>query len=245
MLTLTATPIPRTLYMSLMGAKDFSVINTPPENRLPIKTVVVEYDEDLIRQAILRELKRKGQVYFLHNRVYDIEKLRGMVSGILPSETRLGIAHGQMPAKMLEKVMLDFLKGDIDVLLCTMIIESGIDIPNANTIIVNNAHTFGLADLHQLRGRVGRFNRPAYAYFMTARHEMLDSDARKRLQAIQEHSYLGAGFNISMEDLEIRGAGNLLGIEQHGFIQAVGCDLYFRLLREAVSNFKQTGVFNA
>ncbi|MFH1640734.1 MAG: transcription-repair coupling factor [Candidatus Omnitrophota bacterium] len=238
-LTLTATPIPRTLYMSLMGAKNLSVINTPPENRLSIKTVVVEYDDDLIRQAITRELDRKGQVYFVHNCIHDIEKLKGRVVRNLPSGVRFAVGHGQMPPKALEKVMFDFLTGKIDVLFCTMIIESGIDIPNVNTIIINNAHRFGLSDLHQLRGRVGRFDRPAYAYFMIPKSEAIDTDSRKRLSAIQEYSHLGAGFHIAMEDLELRGAGNLLGVEQHGFIAAVGFDLYCRLLREAVSNFKR------
>jgi transcription-repair coupling factor (superfamily II helicase) len=243
-ITLTATPIPRTLYMSMMGAKDLSVINTPPQNRLPIKTIVVEYDEDLIRQAILREVKRKGQVYFIHNRVHDIEKVREKVSRILPSGVRLATAHGQMPPKALEQVMSGFLRAEIDVLICTQIVESGIDIPNVNTIIVNNAHMFGLSDLHQLRGRVGRFNRAAYAYFMVPRNGALDTDARKRLAALQEHTELGSGFKIAMEDLEIRGAGNLLGIEQHGFIATVGFDLYCRLLREAISTFKKAGVLN-
>jgi transcription-repair coupling factor (superfamily II helicase) len=238
-LTLTATPIPRTLYMSLMGAKDLSAINTPPQNRLPIKTVVVEYDQDLIGQAISRELERKGQVYFIHNQVQDIEKIKDKITGILPAGTRAAVAHGQMPGAALEQVMSDFLKAKIDILFCTTIIESGIDIPNVNTIIVNNAHRFGLADLHQLRGRVGRFNRHAYAYFVIPRNEALDTDARKRLNAIEEHAHLGAGFKIAMEDLEIRGAGNLLGIEQHGFIMAVGFDLYCRLLREAIGTLKK------
>ncbi len=238
-LTLSATPIPRTLYMSLMGARDMSVINTPPQNRLPIKTVVVEYDNDLVRQAVLREVGRKGQVFFLHNRVEDIEKVREKLGRILPQHIRLDVAHGSMHPKALEKVMFDFLSGQIDCLLCTMIIESGIDIPNANTIIVNNAHRFGLSDLHQLRGRVGRFDRPAYAYLMIPRDEVLDSDARKRLNAIQRYTQLGSGFDIAMEDLEMRGAGNLLGIEQHGFIAALGFDLYCRLLREAVGNLRK------
>ncbi|MFA5275521.1 MAG: transcription-repair coupling factor [Candidatus Omnitrophota bacterium] len=244
-LTLTATPIPRTLYMSLMGGKDLSVINTPPQNRLPIKTVVVEYDTDLIRQAITKELNRQGQVFFLHNRVEDIESVKEKLAKILPQGVRLAVAHGQMHPKELETIMWEFLKGNIDCLVCTMIIESGIDIPNVNTIIVNNAQSFGLSDMHQLRGRVGRFDRPAYAYFMVPKKETLETDARKRLEAIQEHSQLGSGFNIAMEDLEIRGAGNLLGIEQHGFITAVGFDLYCRLLREAVSTFKKSGVLNA
>ena len=244
-LTLTATPIPRTLYMSLMAAKDLSIINTPPENRLPIQTCVVEYDQDIIRQAILKELQRKGQVYFVHNRVWDIEKLKNRICGTLPPNTRCAIAHGQMPAKALEKTMAEFLLGRIDILFCTQIVESGIDIPNVNTIIVNQAHTFGLSDLHQLRGRVGRFNRSAHAYFMIPKEEVLDTDARKRLKAIQEYSFLGAGFNIAMEDLEIRGAGNLLGIEQHGFISAVGFDLYCRLLREAIISFRKVININA
>jgi len=244
-LTLTATPIPRTLYMSLMGAKDLSVINTPVQNRLPIKTVVVEYDEDLIRQAILRELGRKGQVYFVHNRIRDIEKVKEKIASRLPADTRIAVAHGQTPTHILEKVMLDFLQAKIDILVCTMIIQSGIDVPNVNTIIVNNAHHFGLSDLHQLRGRVGRFNKPAYAYYMVSKKEALDTDARRKLEAIQEYSGLGAGFKIAMEDLEIRGAGNLLGVQQHGFIAAVGFDLYCRLLREAVGNFKKAGVLNA
>jgi transcription-repair coupling factor (superfamily II helicase) len=244
-LTLTATPIPRTLYMSLMAAKDLSVINTPPQNRLPIKTIVIEYDEDLIRQAILRELDRKGQVYFVHNRIQDIEKVKEKITKLLPPDIKIAVGHGQMPANVLEKVMLDFLKAQIDVLVCTMIIESGIDIPNVNTIIINNAHHFGLSDLHQLRGRVGRFDKPAYAYCMVNKKEILDTDAKRRLEAIQEYSELGAGFKIAMEDLEIRGAGNLLGVEQHGFIAAVGFDLYCRLLREAIGNFKKAGVYNA
>ncbi len=243
-LVLTATPIPRTLYMSLMGAKDFSVINTPPQNRLPIKTVVVEYDADLVSQAISRELARSGQVFFLHNRILDLDKVKQKVTQGLGANVRIAIAHGKMSAKLLEKVMSDFINGDIDVLVSTMIIESGIDIPNANTIIVNNAHMFGLSDLHQLRGRVGRFNRSAYAYFMIPHNAPLEAVAKKRLQAIESNSDLGAGFNIAMEDLEIRGAGNLLGQQQHGFIAAVGFDLYCRLLKEAIVNFKKAGVFN-
>lgn len=239
-LTLTATPIPRTLYMSLMGAKDLSVINTPPQNRLPIKSIVVEYDEDLIRQAVLRETGRRGQVYFLHNRVEDIEKVRDRLTKILPAGIISAIGHGQMRPKLLEKVMFDFLSGKIQVLVCTMIIQSGIDIPNVNTIIVNNAHRFGLSDLHQLRGRVGRIDKPAYAYFMIPKHSIMDGEAAKRLLAIQEHSQLGAGFKIAMEDLEMRGTGNLLGEQQHGFIAAIGFDLYCRLLRETINTFKKT-----
>jgi len=243
-LTLTATPIPRTLYLSLMGAKDLSAINTPPQNRLPIKTVVVEYDLDLIRQAIMRELNRKGQVYFVHNRIYDIEEVKEKICSALPGAARCALAHGQMHSRYLEKVMADFLNHKIDVLISTMIIESGLDIPNVNTIIVDQAQSFGLSDLHQLRGRVGRFNRPAYAYFLIPKGGGLDSDARRRLEAIQEYTNLGSGFKIAMEDLEIRGAGNILGVEQHGFIVAVGFDLYCRLLREAIGSFKKAGALN-
>lgn len=238
-LTLTATPIPRTLYMSLMGARDMSVINTPPENRLPINTVVVEYDEDILRQALSRELNRKGQVFFLHNRIEDIDKLLEKIKRLVPASARIGVGHGQMPSAMLESVMADFLNGKIDILLCTMIIESGIDIPNANTIVVNNAHTFGLSDLHQLRGRVGRFDRPAYAYFVVPRSMSISAIASKRLSALEEYSQLGGGFKIAMEDLEIRGAGNLLGAQQHGFINAVGFDLYCRLLKETIDALKK------
>ncbi len=237
-LTLTATPIPRTLYMSLMGAKDLSLINTPPQNRLPIKTVVIEYDDDIIREALDRELKRKGQVYFIHNRVKDIEKLKRKIALLSPKDARIEIAHGQMPAHELASVVTSFTRGDIDILVSTMIVESGIDIPNVNTIIINNAYSFGLSDLHQLRGRVGRFNRPAYAYLFIPRDKLLDNDAKRRLEAIAHFTQLGAGFHIAMEDLEIRGAGNLLGIEQHGFIVAVGFDLYCRLLRETIGTFK-------
>ncbi len=219
-------------------------VNSPPQNRLPIKTIVVEYDADLIRQAILREVSRNGQVFFLHNRVEDIEQVKNKLARILPEGVRLAIGHGQMHSRELEEVMGKFIEGSIDCLVSTMIIESGIDIPNANTIIVNNAHMFGLADLHQLRGRVGRFNRPAYAYLMVPKDVVLENDVRKRLNAIQEYAQLGSGFNIAMEDLEIRGAGNLLGIEQHGFIAAVGFDLYCRLLREAIGNFKKAGIPN-
>jgi len=238
-LTLTATPIPRTLYMSLMGIKDMSQVNTPPQERIPVSTYVVEYEENLIRQAILKEIRRKGQVYFVHNRVDDIERIVKKIKALVPEGVNVSCAHGQMPAKTLEAVMFKSIKGEIDVLICTSIIESGIDIPNVNTIIVNNADTFGLADLHQLRGRVGRFNRKAYAYLLISREASLTGEAKKRLEAIEKYAQLGAGFNIAMEDLEIRGAGNILGTQQHGFIMAVGFDLYCRLLRQAVANYKQ------
>lgn len=236
-LTLTATPIPRTLYMSLMGVKDLSVINTPPSARLPIKTYVLEYDDDLIQQAILKEYGRRGQVYFVHNHIFDIAKIKERLLRFLPRGIRIGLAHGQMGSSELEDIMLGFLSGEVDVLISTAIIESGIDVPNANTLIVNNAHDFGLSDLHQLRGRVGRFNRPAYAYFLIPQKN-IGSNTKKRLEALASYTELGSGFKIAMRDLEIRGAGNLLGIEQHGFIASIGFDLYCRLLKETVGNLK-------
>ena len=237
-LTLTATPIPRTLYMSLTGVRDMSTIDTPPEERLPVKTHVGEYDENLIRKAILRELDRGGQVYFVHNRVMSIRSIAQRLERIVPEAT-LAIGHGQMPEAKLEQVMLDFAAGKIDVLVCTSIIESGLDIPNVNTLIVNRANLFGLADLYQLRGRVGRGARRAYAYFLYDHPHRLTDTARQRLQTILEASELGAGFGIAMRDLEIRGAGDLLGTRQHGQIAAVGFDLYCRLLAQAVQNLKE------
>ncbi len=237
-LTLTATPIPRTLYMSLTGVRDMSTVDTPPEERLPVKTHVGEYDETLIRKAILRELDRGGQVYFVHNRVQSIRPVAQRLERLVPEAT-LAIGHGQMPEKQLEQVMLDFAAGKIDVLVCTSIIESGLDIPNANTLIINRANLFGLADLYQLRGRVGRGARRAYAYFLYDHPHRLTDTARQRLQTILEASELGAGFGIAMRDLEIRGAGDLLGTRQHGHIAAVGFDLYCRLLAQAVQNLKQ------
>lgn len=234
-LTLTATPIPRTLYMSLMGARDISIIDTPPENRMAIETHVVKYDKNLLEQAIEREIKRSGQVYFVHNRVEDIQEIKDEVVRLSPKASRVEFAHGQMPSKVLEKIMLDFLNNRIDILVSTTIIESGIDVPNANTIIVNNADCFGLTELHQLRGRVGRFTRKAYAYFVINPRKAFSQEAKRRLEAIHEYSELGSGFRIAMEDLEIRGAGNLLGVQQHGYIGAVGFDLYCRLLRDSVS----------
>ncbi|MGA9350003.1 MAG: transcription-repair coupling factor [Anaerolineae bacterium] len=236
-LTLTATPIPRTLYMSLTGVRDMSTIDTPPEERLPVKTHVGEYDETLIRKAILRELDRGGQIYFVHNRVQSIHLVAQRLERIVPEAT-LAIGHGQMPEAKLEQVMLDFAAGKIDVLVCTSIIESGLDIPNVNTLIVNRANQFGLADLYQLRGRVGRGARRAYAYFLYDHPHRLTDTARQRLQTILEASELGAGFGIAMRDLEIRGAGDLLGTRQHGHIAAVGFDLYCRLLAQAVQELK-------
>jgi len=238
-LTLTATPIPRTLYMSLVGVRDMSVINTPPKNRLPIETFVMEYDAEKVRAAVLRELGRGGQVYFIHNRVASIEKVHEHLSKLMP-HVRFGVAHGQMKPQMLEAIMQDFLERRIDCLLTTNIIESGIDIPNVNTIFVNRADLFGLADLYQLRGRVGRFQekRQAYAYFMVPKNWVMTVDAGKRLEAIERFTELGSGFKIALEDLEIRGAGNLLGHEQSGFIHAVGFDLYCRMLRKSINENK-------
>ena len=232
-LTLTATPIPRTLHMSLSGVRDMSTIDTPPDERLPVRTHVGEYDETLIRQAILRELDRGGQVYFVHNRVMGIYQMAQRVRKLVP-EARVAVGHGQMAERELERVMLDFAAGKVDVLVCTSIIESGLDIPNANTLIVNRADHFGLAQLYQLRGRVGRGARRAYAYFLHPAMSTLSETARQRLATIAEASELGAGMRIAMRDLEIRGAGDLLGARQHGHIAAVGFDLYTRLLARAV-----------
>jgi len=236
-LTLTATPIPRTLYMSLMGVRDISIINTPPEERLPVKTYVGKYDEALIRRAILRELARGGQVYFVHNQVRTINRVAKRLKELVP-EASLAVAHGQMKEDKLSQVMLDFAAGKIDLLVCSSIIENGLDIPNVNTLIVNHADRFGLADLHQLRGRVGRSARQAYAYFFYDPHRPLNEAARQRLQTILEASELGAGFSVAMRDLEIRGAGEILGTRQHGHINAIGFDLYSRLLAQAVRELK-------
>jgi transcription-repair coupling factor (superfamily II helicase) len=236
-LTLSATPIPRTLHMSLVGIRDMSTMETPPEERLPIKTYVSEFDDRLVREAIIRELERGGQVYFVHNRVYNIEQVAHRLRDLVP-EAEIAVAHGQMPEEQLERVMLDFVRGGIDVLVCTTIIESGLDIPNVNTIIINQADRLGLAQLYQLRGRVGRGAFRAYAYVLYDRGRVLTEPAQKRLQTIFEATELGAGFQIALKDLEIRGAGNLLGAEQSGHIGAVGFDLYVRLLAEAVERLK-------
>lgn len=235
-LTLSATPIPRTLYLSLMGAKDMSVLETPPQNRIPTETVICGYDERIIRDAIARELARQGQVYFLHNRVGTIHAMEEKLKKLLP-KARIAVGHGQMAEHELEEVMRRFVEGKADVLLSTTIIESGLDIPNANTIIIDRADRFGLADLYQLRGRVGRAQAKAYAYLMIPR-ELMRTEARKRINAIQQYSSLGAGFKIAMRDLEIRGAGNILGTQQSGHIVAVGFDLYCQLLKQAVAKLK-------
>ncbi|NLE65166.1 MAG: transcription-repair coupling factor [Elusimicrobia bacterium] len=237
-LTLTATPIPRTLYMALSGCRDMSVIATPPQNRVPVTTQMVPFDEEIIRDAIKKEMARGGQVFFLHNHVEDIDPISRIIRRLVP-EARLAVGHGQMPGKLLESIMLKFLKGDVDVLVCTTIIESGIDIPNANTLIVNRAERFGLSDLHQLRGRVGRMDVKAYAYFIVPEHAHLSGVARRRLEALRKYTDLGAGFHIAFEDLQIRGAGNILGEEQHGYIASVGFDLYCRMLKESVENLKK------
>ncbi len=236
-LTLSATPIPRTLYLALTGARDMSTIETPPQDRLPVETIVTQYDERVIRDAIQRELNRQGQVFYLHNRVHDIEAVALKLKALVP-HARLAVGHGQMPGDGLERVMTKFVNGEADVLLSTTIIESGIDIPNANTIIIDRADRFGLSDLYQLRGRVGRYKHQAYAYLLLPRHAGLLADARKRISAIKQYSSLGSGFKIAMRDLEIRGAGNLLGSQQSGHITAVGFDLYCQLLKQSVSSLK-------
>lgn len=237
-LTLSATPIPRTLYMSLMGIKDMSIIETPPQDRLPVEVRVLEYDDSEVKKAILREKKRGGQVFFVHNRIEGIDKIASRFSRLVP-RVRIAVAHGRMYVRELERVMRQFIKGTIDVLVCTVIIESGIDIPNANTLIVNRADRFGLADLYQLKGRVGRFKNKAYAYFLVPKGRVISSESERRLRAIEQYRELGSGFKIAMEDLEIRGAGNLLGSQQHGYISAVGFDLYCRMLREVVGSLNK------
>ncbi|MCP1382139.1 transcription-repair coupling factor [Runella salmonicolor] len=238
-LTLTATPIPRTLHFSLMGARDLSVIGTPPPNRQPVTTEVHVFNEVFIRDAVSYELNRGGQVFFVHNRVNDIDTIGNIIMRLVP-EARIGVAHGQMEGEKLEKVMMKFIEGEYDVLVSTNIIESGIDIPNANTIIINSAHYFGMSDLHQMRGRVGRSNRKAFCYLLTPQISHLTSDARKRLQTLEEFSELGDGFKVAMRDLDIRGAGNLLGAEQSGFVNDLGYEMYHKILDEAVQELKQT-----
>lgn len=238
-MTLTATPIPRTLQFSLMGARDLSVINTPPPNRQPVYTEIHSFDESLIRDAITEEISRSGQVFFIHNRVKNIEEVAGMIHSLVP-DTRVRFAHGQMKPSRLEKIIQDFYQHKFDVLVSTNIVENGIDIANANTIIINNANHFGLSELHQLRGRVGRSNRKAFCYLITPPVQSLSADARKRLTALEEFSDLGAGFNIAMRDLDIRGAGDILGAEQSGYISDIGFELYTKILDDAVRELKET-----
>ena len=238
-MTLTATPIPRTLHFSLMGARDLSIISTPPPNRQPVTTELHTFDEEIIRDAVSFELRRGGQVFFVHNRVSDIESMANSIYKLVP-DARIGIAHGQMEGDKLEKVMVKFIDGEYDVLVSTNIIESGLDIPNANTIMINQAHMFGMSDLHQMRGRVGRSNKKAFCYLLTPPTSALSADSRKRLAALEEFSELGDGFKVAMRDLDIRGAGNLLGGEQSGFITDLGFDTYHKILDDAVQELKET-----
>ena len=237
-LTLTATPIPRTLQFSLMAARDLSVITTPPPNRYPIDSQVVTFSEELIRDAISYEIQRNGQVFFINNRIENIKEFAGMIQRLVP-DARVGVGHGQMEGSKLEELMLAFMNGEFDVLVSTTIIESGLDVPNANTIFINNANNFGLSDLHQMRGRVGRSNKKAFCYFICPPYSMMTEDARKRIQALEQYSELGSGFNIAMKDLEIRGAGDLLGGEQSGFINEIGFETYQKIMNEAIEELKE------
>ncbi|WP_432279862.1 transcription-repair coupling factor [Pricia mediterranea] len=237
-LTLTATPIPRTLQFSLMAARDLSVINTPPPNRYPIESRVIGFSEETVRDAISYEIQRGGQVFFIHNRIENITEVAGMIQRLVP-DAKVGIGHGQMEGKKLENLMLSFMNGEFDVLVSTTIVESGLDVTNANTIFINNANNFGLSDLHQMRGRVGRSNKKAFCYFITPPYEAMTPDARKRIEALEQFTELGSGFNIAMKDLEIRGAGDLLGGEQSGFINEIGFETYQKILSEAIDELKE------
>ena len=237
-LTLTATPIPRTLQFSLMAARDLSVISTPPPNRHPIDTQVIRFSEEIIRDAITYEISRGGQVFFIHNRIENIKEVAGLLQRLVPN-ANIGIGHGQMEGKKLESLMLGFMNNEFDVLVSTTIVESGLDVTNANTIFINNANNFGLSDLHQMRGRVGRSNKKAFCYFITPPYHMMTDDARKRIEALELFSDLGSGINIAMKDLEIRGAGDLLGGEQSGFINDIGFDTYQKILSEAIEELKE------
>jgi transcription-repair coupling factor (superfamily II helicase) len=237
-LTLTATPIPRTLQFSLMAARDLSIINTPPPNRYPIDSQVIRMNENIIRDAIIYEIQRAGQVFFIHNRIDNIKEVSGMIQRLVP-DAKIAIGHGQLEGKKLEKLMLDFMEGEFDVLVSTTIVESGLDVPNANTIFINNANNFGLSDLHQMRGRVGRSNKKAFCYFITPDYHLMTNDARKRITALEQYTALGSGFNIAMKDLEIRGAGDLLGGEQSGFINDIGFETYQKILNEAINELKE------
>jgi transcription-repair coupling factor (superfamily II helicase) len=236
-LTLTATPIPRTLQFSLMAARDLSVINTAPPNRYPIESHVIRFGEETIRDAVTYEIQRGGQVFFIHNRIENIKEVAGMIQRLVP-DAKIGIGHGQLDGKKLESLMLAFMNGEFDVLVSTTIVESGLDVPNANTIFINNANNFGLSDLHQMRGRVGRSNKKAFCYFITPEYSAMTNDARKRITALEQFTELGSGFNIAMKDLEIRGAGDLLGGEQSGFINEIGFDTYQKILNEAIEELK-------
>lgn len=237
-LTLTATPIPRTLQFSLMAARDLSVITTPPPNRYPIESHVIRFNEEIIRDAVSYEIQRGGQIFFIHNRIENIKEVAGMIQRLVP-DAKIGIGHGQLDGKKLEQLMLSFMNGAFDVLVSTTIVESGLDVPNANTIFINNANNFGLSDLHQMRGRVGRSNKKAFCYFITPDYSAMSDDARKRITALTQFTALGSGFNIAMKDLEIRGAGDLLGGEQSGFINEIGFDTYQKILNEAIEELKE------
>ena len=237
-LTLTATPIPRTLQFSLMAARDLSTITTPPPNRYPIESSVVRFSEEIIRDAISYEIQRGGQVFFIHNRIENIKEVAGLIQRLLP-DAKVGVGHGQLEGRKLEELMLSFINGEFDVLVSTTIVESGLDVPNANTIFINNANNFGLSDLHQMRGRVGRSNKKAFCYFITPPYSVMTDDARKRITALEQFSVLGSGFNIAMKDLEIRGAGDLLGGEQSGFINEIGFETYQKILNEAIEELKE------
>ncbi|MBU3820760.1 transcription-repair coupling factor [Flavobacteriaceae bacterium XHP0103] len=237
-LTLTATPIPRTLQFSLMAARDLSVITTPPPNRYPIESHVIRFNEETIRDAVSYEIQRGGQIFFIHNRIENIKEVAGLIQRLVP-DAKIGIGHGQMEGKKLEQLMLAFMDGAFDVLVSTTIVESGLDVPNANTIFINNANNFGLSDLHQMRGRVGRSNKKAFCYFITPEYSAMTDDARKRITALEQFTELGSGFNIAMKDLEIRGAGDLLGGEQSGFINEIGFDTYQKILNEAIEELKE------
>lgn len=237
-LTLTATPIPRTLQFSLMAARDLSVITTPPPNRYPIESHVIRFNEETIRDAVTYEIQRGGQVFFIHNRIENIKEVAGMIQRLVP-DAKIGVGHGQLDGKKLEQLMLAFMNGEFDVLVSTTIVESGLDVSNANTIFINNANNFGLSDLHQMRGRVGRSNKKAFCYFITPEYSAMTNDARKRITALEQFTELGSGFNIAMKDLEIRGAGDLLGGEQSGFINDIGFDTYQKILNEAIEELKE------
>ncbi len=237
-LTLTATPIPRTLHFSLMGARDLSIIQTPPPNRRPVQTEVQVWNDEILKEAISAEIIRGGQAFVIHNRVKDIQEIAQRIRNLVP-QANVIVGHGQMKGDELEKVMVQFIEGEYNVLVATTIIESGLDIPNANTIIINNAHMFGLSDLHQMRGRVGRSNIKAYCYLLAPPIYTLPDEGRRRLKAIEEFSDLGSGFNVAMRDLDIRGAGNLLGAEQSGFIAEIGFNMYHKILDEAIQELRE------
>ena len=237
-LTLSATPIPRTLQFSLLGARDMSIINTPPPNRQSIETRIIGLNQDIIRDAISYEMSRNGQIFFIHNLIENIKEVAGFVQRLCP-DAKIKTGHGQMAGNQIEQLMVDFMEGEFDVLISTTIIENGVDIPNANTIIINNAQNFGLSDLHQMRGRVGRSNKKAFCYLISPPTHQISEEAKKRLIALEQFSYLGSGFNIAMRDLDIRGAGDLLGADQSGFINDIGFEMYKKILDEAIEELKE------